>query len=306
MERTAKNRPTATSVIARGSIAGTAWLAACRITVRTSLRGMSFAEFSGSIPRHYDEYLAPVMFEPYAADLVGRLRMSDGMRVLELACGTGVVTRRLRGALPESATLVATDLNEAMVSYAREAVPAPGIEWQTADAQALPFADASFDAVVCQFGIMFLPDTALGFAEAHRVLVPGGALLANAWLSLASNPVHASIDEAVAALYPDDPPRFLDVPYGYHDRGRILADAAAGGFSDVHLDEVHVQAQGPSARDYVTGFVRGTPLNHGLTQRGADLDEVVLQVADVVGARHGVAPVTVDLAATVITAARDR
>ena len=210
----------------------------------SSLDVMSFAEFSGSIPQHYDEYLRPVMFEPYAADLVGRVRMREGMRVLELACGTGVVTRRLRAALPESATLVATDLNEAMVSYARAAVPAPGIEWQTADAQALPFADASFDAVVCQFGIMFLPDTALGFAEAHRVLVPGGAMYANAWLALDSNPVHASIDEAVAALFPDDPPRFLDVPYGYHDRARILSDAAAGGFADVQLEEVRVQTQG--------------------------------------------------------------
>src|SRR6476659_1225915 len=176
MERTAKNRPTATSVIARGSIAGTAWLAAWRITVRTSLRGMSFAEFSGSIPRHYDEYLAPVLFEPYASDLVGRLRMSDGMRVLELACGTGVVTRRLREALPASATLVATDLNEAMTSYARAAVPVPGIDWRVADMQALPFEDGSFDVVVCQYGFMFPPDKPLAFRETRRVLAQGGVL----------------------------------------------------------------------------------------------------------------------------------
>src|SRR6185369_13183349 len=194
MERTAKNRPTATSVIARGSIAGTAGLAACRITVRTSLRGMSFAEFSGSIPRHYDEYLAPVMFEPYAADLVGRLRMSDGMRVLELACGTGVVTRRLRAALPESATLVATDLNEAMTSFAAQAVPAPGIDWRPADMQELPFADASFDVVLCQFGLMFPPDKPQAFREARRVLAPGGVLLANIWGSLDDNPSMAAMD----------------------------------------------------------------------------------------------------------------
>jgi SAM-dependent methyltransferase len=244
------------------------------------------------------------MFEPYAIDLVGRLRMTGEMRVLELACGTGVVTRCLRAALPESATLVATDLNEAMVSYARAAVPAAGIEWQTADAQALPFADASFDAVVCQFGIMFLPDAALGFAEAHRALVPGGTLLANVWHSLDENPAHRTLDEAVAALFPDDPPRFLDTPYGYHDRSRILADLAAGGFSDVQLEDVRVQAHGPSALDFVTGFVRGTPLNHGLSQRGADLDAVTREVAEVVARSHGAAPVTVDLAATVITAAR--
>ena len=205
---------------------------------------MSRADFTGSLPRHYDACLGPLMFEPYAIDLVERLPMTGEMRVLELACGTGIVTRRLREALPASATLTATDLNQAMVSYARAAVPLAGISWQDADAQDLPFPDASFDAVVCQFGIMFLPDTARGFAEAHRVLTPGGTLLANAWHSLDENPAYGALNDALAALFPDDPPSFLHTPYGYHDRSRILADAAAGGFTDVRLDDVRT----PGAR----------------------------------------------------------
>jgi SAM-dependent methyltransferase len=244
------------------------------------------------------------MFDPYAADLVERVPATGETRVLEIACGTGIVTRRLRSALPASATLVATDLNEAMVEYARTAVPLAGISWQTADAQELPFPDASFDVVVCQFGIMFLPDPARGFYEAHRVLAPGGMLLANAWHSLDENPAHRAIQDAVAAMFPDDPPRFLATPYGYHNRSRILADTAAGGFTDVRLDEVRLQGHGSSALDFVTGFVRGSPLTHELTQRGADLDSVAREVSEAVARVGGTAPVTLDLAATVITAVR--
>src|SRR6516162_7772967 len=134
----------------------------------------SLASFSGSVPANYDRYLGPVLFEPYARDLAARMPAGDGVRVLELACGTGRVTRRLREALPETATLHATDLNEPMVDYARAVVAEPGIAWQAADAQALPFPDESFDVVVCQFGLMFLPDKVQGLREARRVLTPRG------------------------------------------------------------------------------------------------------------------------------------
>src|SRR5437870_8968818 len=135
------------------------------------------ASFTGSVPAFYDRCLGPVLFEPYANDLVARLDVGDDQRVLELACGTGIVTRRLREALPESATLVATDLFDAMLVHARSVVPDAGIEWQQADAQDLPFADGSFDTVVCQFGLMFLPDKVRGFREARRVLRDGGSLI---------------------------------------------------------------------------------------------------------------------------------
>ena len=136
----------------------------------------SAAKFAGSVPGFYDRHLGPVLFEPYAADLLSRLPTADGLRVLEIACGTGIVTRRLREALPDSALVVATDLNEPMIAYAREAVPAPGIVWQQADAQALPFDGGSFNVVVCQFGFMFLPDKVEGFREARRVLSTDGVL----------------------------------------------------------------------------------------------------------------------------------
>jgi SAM-dependent methyltransferase len=265
---------------------------------------MSSADFSGSIPRYYDECLGPLMFEPYANDLVRRIARSGPLRVLEIACGTGIVTRRLRPALPAAATLVATDLNEAMVAYARASFPAAGIVWQIADAQALPFANESFDVVVCQFGIMFLPEPARGFGEAHRVLAPSGTLLANAWLALNENPAHQAMQDALAAMFPDSPPRFLDTPYGYHDQERIRADATAGGFADVRLETVRVQSNAACAVEFAKGFARGSPLTHELEARGADLDEVTREIARAVALVGGSAPFTLDLAATVITATR--
>ena len=262
------------------------------------------SRFTGSVPTYYDRCLGPVLFEPYAADLARRLGPGDGLRVLEVACGTGIVTRRLRAALAESATLIATDLNESMVVYAQSAVPAPGIDWRTADAQALPFDDAAFDALVCQFGFMFLPDKAQGFREARRVLAPGGRLLANVWLSMADNPYVVAFQATLARCFPGNAPRFFETPYGYHDADRLRADMAAGGWDQVHLEEVRLHGISPSATEFATGFVRGSPLTHELTERGANLDDMVRDLAAAVMPLGGEAPFTANLAATVITATR--
>jgi SAM-dependent methyltransferase len=265
---------------------------------------MSSANFSGSIPRHYDECLGPILFEPYADDLVRRVPRAGVTRVLELACGTGIVTRRLRATLAESATLVATDLNAAMVDYARAAVSLTGIEWQTADAQALPFDDESFDVVVFQFGLMFLPDRARGFSEAHRVLRPGGTLLASTWHALDENPALRAMQDTLTAMFPGNAPRFLDTPYGYHDPARIRADAAAGGFAEVELEPVLLRTHGTSALEFARGFVRGSPLTHELVERDAQLDSAIRDIAQAVARVGGVAPLTLDLAATVIIGRR--
>jgi ubiquinone/menaquinone biosynthesis C-methylase UbiE len=264
----------------------------------------SAANYAGSIPGFYDRYLGPVLFEPYAADLVSRLPAVDGLRVLELACGTGIVTRRLREALPESANVVATDLNEPMIAHARAAVPAPGIVWQQADAQALPFDAGSFDVVVCQFGFMFLPDKVQGFREARRVLSSDGMLLANVWNSLEANPASGAIQASLAKLFPDDPPRFMETPYGYHDSEQIRADMAEAGWNDAQLEDLRLESLGPSAADFAAGFVLGTPLTHDLAERGADTDLVTRALIDALIPIGGEHPFKPPLAATVISAAR--
>jgi SAM-dependent methyltransferase len=261
----------------------------------------SAAAYSGSVPVFYDRYRRPV-FESYAAELVSRLPKADGLRVLELACGTGIVTRRLREALPDSATLVATDLNEAMLAYAQAAVAVDGIVWQQADAQALIFGERSFDLVVCQFGFMLLPDKAQGFREARRVLDSGGVLLANVWHSLDANPAAGAIHASLAELFPDDPPRFLETPYGYHDSERIREDMSAVGWEDVQLEDVCLRSVAPSAADFAAGFTLGTPLAHELAARGSDIDAVTRALTAALIPVGGDRPFETQLAATVITA----
>jgi SAM-dependent methyltransferase len=224
--------------------------------------------------------------------------------VLELACGTGIVTRRLREALPASATLVATDLNDPMVEYARVAVPDPNIVWQQADAQALPFEEGSFDVVVCQFGFMFLPDKVRGFREARRVLRPGGVLLGNVWHSRDENPWARSVHTTVAELFPSDPPRFLETPYGYSDSERLRADLAEAGWDEVQFDAVRLEGLADSALDVATGIAKGSPLSYELAERGADPETVLEELARRLASVGGDRPFRAELAATVITAAR--
>jgi ubiquinone/menaquinone biosynthesis C-methylase UbiE len=263
----------------------------------------SAAEFSGSVPAFYDLYLGPVLFEPYAADLVSRLPKGDRLRLLEIACGTGILTRRLVEALPDAA-IVATDLNESMIDYARAAVSAPGVAWQQADAQALEFDDRSFDLVVCQFGFMFLPDKVQGYREARRVLGSDGVLLANVWHSMEANPAAGAIHASLARLFPADPPRFMETPYGYHDAERIRADMVEAGWNDVQLEDVCIQGVGPSAADFASGFTLGSPLAHELAERGANPDEVARVLTDALIPVGGEHPFKPPLAATVIKPVR--
>ena len=193
----------------------------------------SDATFEGPLPGFYQQYLVPLIFEPYAADLARRLTGRWPLRrVLEIAAGTGVVTRHLATALPGSVTIVATDLNQAMLDQAAATGTSRPVEWRQADAASLPFPDRSFDAVVCQFGAMFFPDKARAFAEVRRVLRAGGIFLFNVWDRIEDNEFADVITAELAILYPADPPRFLArTPHGYADRATIQRDLSAAGFA---------------------------------------------------------------------------
>ena len=225
--------------------------------------------FAGSIPAFYDHYLGPLLFAPYAADLAARAAALGPERILETAAGTGIVTAALANALP-AAEIVATDLNQAMLDVAAGALPA--IDFRQADAQALPFADAEFDLVVSQFGVMFFPDRIGAYAEARRVLRPGGAFLFNAWDRLERNPVTAAVGDALAAHFPGDPPSFYKrIPFGYHDPARIEADLRAAGFTGIAIETVGLSSR-VDARAAATGLCQGTPLRAEIEARG-DLAE---------------------------------
>src|SRR4051812_39330892 len=166
-------------------------------------------QFAGSIPETYDRYLGPLLFEPYARDLAARLADLAPARVLETAAGTGVATRALARALPAGTPIVATDLNRPMLDLAAARMETAEVTWQQADALALPFGDGTFDAVACQFGAMFFPDRAAAYREARRVLRRGGQFVLSVWDRIGRNELAHVVDGAVAAQFPDDPPRFL-------------------------------------------------------------------------------------------------
>ncbi len=185
--------------------------------------------FSGSVPEIYDSLLVPLIFEPYARDLASRVAARRPPRVLEIAAGTGVVTRQLAALLPDATAIVAMDLNEPMLQRAAIVGTPRPVEWRQADALHLPFEDAAFDAVVCQFGVMFFPDRARAFAEAHRVLAQGGTLFFNVWDRIEENEFAHTVVSALAELFPQDPPRFLTrTPHGYFDRAIIERDLRRG------------------------------------------------------------------------------
>lgn len=226
------------------------------------------ALFSGSIAELYDRHLVPMLFVPYAEDLARRVAEGGPRDILETAAGTGVVTAAVAAALPE-ARIVATDLNPAMLERAAARVRSPNVTFRPADAQALPFADASFDAVVCQFGVMFFPDRVAAYREVRRALRPGGRFLFNVWDSLERNRATELLADTLADLFPDNPPDFFRrVPFGYHDKARIEADLRAAGFERIESETVEKHSRLPSARDAAIGLVQGSPLRNELEALG--------------------------------------
>jgi SAM-dependent methyltransferase len=262
------------------------------------------AAFTGSVPKIYETYLVPLIFEAYAADLTARLVARKPARVLELAAGTGVVTRSLAGALAASTTIVATDLNQAMLDQAQAIGTSRPVEWKVADALQLPFEDATFDAVVCQFGVMFFPDKPKAFAEARRVLKPGGVLIFNVWDRLKDNEFAELSHNAVAALFPADPPGFLArTPYNYNDAPTIAGHLAAGGFTaKPAFDTVTARSKAGLPLDPAIGYVQGTPLRGEVEARdAAGLSKATDAAAAAIAAKFGNGPVDAKIQAIVVT-----
>jgi len=260
--------------------------------------------FAGSIPRFYDTYLVPLLFEPYAADLVNRLASRSLSRVLEVAAGTGVVTRALASVLPERASIVATALNQPMLDQASALGTARAVEWRQADAMQLPFQDGTFDAVVCQFGVMFFPDKAKALSEARRVLRPEGVLVFNVWDRLEENEFADTVTTALASLFPENPPRFLArTPHGYHEQASIEQDLVSGGFvAPPEIITLAARSRAKSPRDPAIAFCQGTPLRNEIEARGASrLGEATDIATEAIGRRFGRGDVDGKMQAHVVT-----
>ena len=262
--------------------------------------------FTGAVPRIYNSYLVPLIFEPYADDLLTRLTARSPRRVLEVAAGTGVLTRRMAESLPETTSIVASDLNQAMLDQAESLGTARSVEWRNVDALQLPFDDGGFDAVVCQFGAMFFPDRPKAFSEALRVLKPGGVFLFNVWDAIQHNEFADTITDALASFFPQDPPRFLPrAPYGYNDVSAIERDLQAGGFTVARITTVTASSTAASAQVPAMGFCQGTPLRGEIEARKAGgLDEATTAATDAIARKFGSGPIKAKIQAHVVQATR--
>ena len=260
--------------------------------------------FAGSIPEIYQSRMVPLIFQPYADDIARRLAGRRVSRVLEIACGTGVVTRALDATLGKDVAIVATDLNPAMLEQAQEGGTRRPIEWRTADAMSLPFGDGSFDCVVCQFGAMFFPDRAHAYAEVRRVLSPGGIFLFNVWDRIEDNEFADVVTGALSGLFPKDPPRFMArTPHGYHEADLIARDLASAGFGVPHLETVSARSVAPTPLDVAIAYCQGTPLRSEIDARGS-LEEATQVAARAVEARFGTGPLDAKIQAIVVTVER--
>ena len=262
------------------------------------------SSFTGSIPETYERAMVPLLFKPYAIDMARRAARKRPARILEIAAGTGAVTRELLQEIP-GAHIVATDLNPAMLEQARKAVDSPRIEWRQADGQELPFPDASFDAVLCQFGVMFFPDKAKGFSEARRVLKPGGLYCFNVWDGISHNDFSATINHALAKVFPDDPPRFLArIPYGWHDVDVILEELARGGWprKSITHELVAATSRADSAKATATALCQGSPLRADIEAREpARLQEATVAAIAALTEKYGSGAIEGKMQAIVFT-----
>jgi ubiquinone/menaquinone biosynthesis C-methylase UbiE len=247
----------------------------------------SITEFVGSIPFNYDQYLGPLFFEPYALDIFERLKGKQYQRILELACGTGRVTRHLAELVKEQGQLYATDLNPDMLQMAKQKADDGQIHWQVVDAHDIPYDTGFFDVVVCQFGIMFFEDKSQALREIHRVLKPGGTFLFNTWDRVEYNAASCITQQVLNNIFTEDPPDFLEKgPYSLSDPQEIRSLLEKASFTQIEIAPVAKTGVLSSADQVAKGIVEGSPLTGYLQERQAPEEEIKKRITDAIATAH--------------------
>jgi SAM-dependent methyltransferase len=259
------------------------------------------AAYVGSIPDKYHHGIGPFLCEPYAQHIALRMKELAPSRVLETACGTGILTRRLREAMPSDALLVASDLNPPMLAVARRTLGRAAIELVQADMRKLHFADNAFDAAVCHFGLMCVADKPAAVREARRVLQPGGSLVLTTWAALDRNPIIGIVHRTITGLFPDNPPQYLKrVVFGLGEPRGLTDLLVGGGFRNVEVNLVEKTAVSRGAHELAEGLVEGCPLVEEIRLRDpARVPAVVEAVTRAIVRQFGDKPVKTRVAALI-------
>jgi ubiquinone/menaquinone biosynthesis C-methylase UbiE len=260
--------------------------------------------FAGSIPEIYDRLMVPLIFEPYARDLAGRIARAEPNDLLEIAAGTGALTRAMVAKLPPQTRIVVTDLNQPMLDYSATRLAKDRLTWQQADALALPFEDRTFDVVACQFGAMFFPDKVKGFSEARRVLKPRGHFMFSVWGRMSDNEFSDVITQELTALFPHDPPLFMArTPHGYYDAKKIREDLSSAGFTDISIETIDHVSKATSPKEAAIAYCQGTPVRNEIEARNPSrLEDATKAAAEALARRFGNGPIEGRIRAHVIDA----
>ncbi|GAB3788852.1 methyltransferase domain-containing protein [Spirosoma horti] len=259
--------------------------------------------FNGSVPQQYDDYLGPFLFEPYALDLVDRIDPSSAGNVLELACGTGRVTKHLAAYFPTTTQLVATDLNPDMIAVAQEKIASPNLTWATVDMSSIPYPDGHFDLVISQYGLMFAPDKLQTLIEIRRVLARGGKLIFNTWGNLADNPVWNITNSIVSSFIGISPITLEQGPFSMSDKAEVLHLLDLAGFKQPRADAVNITSKIESAALAAKGFIHGLPIAMVIQQKNPSLlPQIQTALADELSKHFGDFPLQTPLQAWVFDA----
>ena len=251
--------------------------------------------FSGSVPEHYEQCIGPMFFEPYAIEISKRIDASLVQFALEIGCGTGRVTRHLRRIISSASKLVASDISEDMLTVAKEKLKELDIDWQVIDAQQLPFDNNCIDLVVCSFGYMFVPDKLKAFAEAYRVLKPGGMLIFSTWDKLELNGASYAYRKIVKKFLGDSLPDSYKLPFSMNDQAAIKRMLKETGFSKIAIESVDKVSISQTAKEAANGLARGGSIYNEVIKHDPLLVEEIVktletELAEKFGASPMIAP----------------
>lgn len=223
------------------------------------MRTASFRDYSGTAAELYQSFFVPAIATPVSGELLRTADLRAGERVLDVACGTGIITRAAAEQVGQTGTVTAIDVAPDMLEVAK-ATPAAGapIDWHQADAASLPLPDASYDVALCQMGLMFVEDRTGALAELHRVLTPGGRVVINTPGRI--QPLFKAMEQAIVEHIGPELGAFVSAVFSMHDPSALAALLGATGFTDVSSKEYAARLTLPRPANFLWNYINLTPM----------------------------------------------